>query len=254
MKDEPRKVIRVIKAFKTENATYDLDEIYGVRASLAKQFVKDGLVEIVKVDLEEDEEEEVETPTGPSWEDPELGAFHFGDFGYVKRVELPAFKAFNFRARRAKSPQTYPLQFDADTADQLPTPAAVALAKLILANHAALASKVADALWADFTGSGPDSGMYWHNDLDQVAQGMESGKPPRSARDLFKLMKLSEIRIKKVSRSRAPVLAELNFRAAFEEEHGVGVLTDGLEVLGFGYSGEAEPFKRTSPGKSGDGK
>jgi hypothetical protein len=35
----------------------------------------------------------------------------------------------------------------------------------------------------------------------------------------------------------------LSFRAAFEQEHGVGVLTDGQTVLGFGYSGEATPFE-----------
>src|SRR5437016_13107130 len=144
MKDEPRQVIRVLKAFKTENATYELDEVYAVRASLAKQFVSQGLVEIVNVDEDEDEDEEedgdaeVETLMGAAWNDPELGAFHFGDFGWTKRVELPAFDAFKFRQRRGgKSPQTYALVIHADTEDELPTPAAVGLVKRLLANQAA---------------------------------------------------------------------------------------------------------------------
>src|SRR5438477_469409 len=129
MKGEPRQVIRVLKAFKTENATYELDEVYAVRASLAKQFVSQDLVDIVN-------------------------------------------------------------------------------------------------------GAGPDSGTYWHGELDLVTHGMESGEPPRNARDLFKLMGLSEIRIRKPAPRAQPPLAELNFHAAFEEEHGVGVLTDALEIRG----------------------
>ena len=37
-------------------------------------------------------------------------------------------------------------------------------------------------------------------------------------------------------------VAELTFAALFEEEHGVGVLTDGKEILGTGYMGEAAAF------------
>jgi hypothetical protein len=33
----------------------------------------------------------------------------------------------------------------------------------------------------------------------------------------------------------------LNFEAAFEEEHGVGVLTDGQTILAIGYSHDATP-------------
>ena len=243
MKGEPRQVIRVLKAFKTENATYELDEVYAVRASLAKQFVSQGLVEIVNVDEDEDEDAEVKTLVGPAWNDPELGAFHFGDFGWSKRVELPAFNAYKFRQRRGgKSPETYALVIHAETEDELPTPAAVALVKRLLANQAALAAKVADALWADFNGAGPDSGTYWHGELDLVTHGMESGEPPRNARDLFKLMGLSEIRIRKPAPRAQPPLAELNFHAAFEEEHGVGVLTDALEIRGLGFSSDVTPF------------
>ena len=114
------------------------------------------------------------------------------------------------------------------------------MAKKFIANQAALAGKVAEALWADFTGAGPKSGMYWHGDLDQVAQGMESGEPPTSAKDLYKLMNLSNVLIKKV---RKKYMAEMNFGAEFEEEHGVGILTDGDAITGIGYSVDVTPFK-----------
>ena len=39
-------------------------------------------------------------------------------------------------------------------------------------------------------------------------------------------------------------IAELTFAAAFDPEHGVGVLTDGKKILGTGYSGDAEQFKK----------
>jgi hypothetical protein len=191
----------------------------------------------------EEDEEEVETPSGPAWEEPELGEFHFDDFGWTRRVEMPGFEAFKFGARgERKSAKAYPLLIDAESAEELPAPAAVALAKRVLANQEVLAATVAEALWADFAGSGPESGMWWHGDLDQVGEGMEDGQPLRGAGDLFKLMRLSEVRITKSSSGSGSLRAELNFEAVFEEEHGVGILTDGAEVVGIGYSGDASEF------------
>ena len=189
MKHEPRKVIRVIKAFKTENADYPLDEICGVRASLAKQFVRDGLAEIINLDeLEEEEDEaaeaDVKPPSGPAWDHSDLGTFHFDDTGWSRRVELREFEKFKYGARhRPKSPPTYPLLIRADSPKQTPTPAQAGLAKSIVTHQAVLVPKLVDALWADFTGDGPESGMYWHGDLDQVAEGMmdfneQDLKPP----------------------------------------------------------------------------
>ncbi len=253
MKEQNTEIIRVLKAFKTKNATYKLDEVCLVRPSLAKEFASRGLVEIVHVD--EDEEKEEEVLVGPTWDDPELGQFHFDDFGWTICVAAPAFKAFKFRTRHRTAPATYKLVIRADTADQLPTSNAVALAKKVVTNQTALVAHVADALWADFTGTGPDSQMWWHGKLKEVGQGLETGKAPRSARDVLKLLKPAEIRIRqasrtgkirvgKASRPGEQVVAVLHFAAAFEEEHGVGVITDGFNVLGIGYSEDVQPFKR----------
>jgi len=41
-----------------------------------------------------------------------------------------------------------------------------------------------------------------------------------------------------------PWVASLNFHAGFDVEHGLGVLTNGVEILGIGYSADATRFKR----------
>lgn len=38
-------------------------------------------------------------------------------------------------------------------------------------------------------------------------------------------------------------IVELSFSAPFEDEHGVGVMTDGQSVLGIGYSCDVTPFE-----------
>jgi hypothetical protein len=94
--------------------------------------------------------------------------------------------------------------------------------------------------------------MYWHGDLDAVAEGLEfedTLKPPRKAADLPRLMQLTNIAIQKRKHGQDKPLAELSFAAAFEEEHGVGVLTDGKTILGIGYSADVRPFKKSKKGR-----
>ena len=56
-------------------------------------------------------------------------------------------------------------------------------------------------------------------------------------------MRLSRVWVrKKVERWNGP-LVELSFHAAFEPEHGVGILTDGEAILGTGYDYDVTPFK-----------
>jgi hypothetical protein len=126
-----------------------------------------------------------------------------------------------------------------------PTAAAVALAARVLDPHADLVLKLTEALWRDMKGRREyDSGMWWHGDLDQVIAGLEKLPAPDGPDGLLPLLRPIEIAVKeRIERYPKPV-AEINFWAAFEEEHGVGVLTDGRVVLGTGYSTDAEPFKK----------
>ena len=75
-------------------------------------------------------------------------------------------------------------------------------------------------------------------------------KPPKKAADVPRLMQLTNISIAKPRRGQDKPLAELSFAAAFEEEHGVGILTDGKAIIGIGYSSDVTPFKKKKAAKA----
>ena len=141
-----------------------------------------------------------------TWTHPELGRFTYDESvdAWVRLVDVPAFKAFTYdtgypEARRPTA--KHELYFHAADPDDKPSKAAVALASRVLANEAALVPKVVAALWDDFTGRGPDSGMWWHGDLAPapgvasafVDMMLDKDVPPTKAGDLFRLMHLSRI-------------------------------------------------------------
>jgi hypothetical protein len=180
-----------------------------------------------------------------TWEHPNLGTFTYQGTAWERTVSVPAFKAFSYDTGYPNAPRSegwHTLAFAADGKKDLPTPAAVALAERVLANQAALVDKVKAAMWDDFTGRGPGSGMWWNGDLDQVAGMMSRQDPPASADDVLRLMQLAAIWVCKNEHGDGELVVELAFHAAFEDEHGVGVLTDGENILGIGYMTDAAPF------------
>ena len=179
-----------------------------------------------------------------TWEHPELGRFEHDGVAWTRTVKTPGFKPFRYEGTSTKCE----LGFETRDENEPPSREAVAVAERVLANQAALVAKVAQALWDDFTGKGPDSGMYWHGDLDSLADGMEfeeTLKPPKKPADVPRLLQLTNISVAKPRRGQDKPLAELSFAAAFEEEHGVGILTDGRTILGIGYSSDVSPFKKS---------
>ena len=192
------------------------------------------------VPMSDDDGEEEKDAT---WDHPELGRFEYDGTAWTRTVKTPAFKPFRYEGSSSKCE----LQFETDDESERPSPEAVAMAERVLANQEGLAAKVTAALWDDFTGRGPDSGMYWHGDLASLADGMEfedTLKPPKKAADLPRLLQLTNITVRKPSRRGGETLAELSFAAAFEEEHGVGILTDGKAIVGIGYIADVTPFKK----------
>src|SRR5262245_42689615 len=114
---------------------------------------------------------------GSTWTHPEWGRFKFDGDAWSKTINVPAFKSFSYDAgdrnlRRSRGQPT--LAVGADDADDVPSPAAIKLAGKVLANQAELVATVVKALWKDFNGRGPNSGMWWHGVLTQVAEGMET--------------------------------------------------------------------------------
>jgi hypothetical protein len=180
------------------------------------------------------------------WDHPTLGRFAFDGMAWVGTVSAPAFDVFSyddgFGDERAPTGR-YELAFGADDGTDVPSAGAVELAERVLADPAGLAARVAAALWEDFNGRRPKSGMWWHGGLDEVADSLEDVEvpTPKNAKGVMKVMRLSRISVRKGREGRPPVV-ELCFSAAFEEEHGVGVLTDGGAVLGTGYQHDVRPF------------
>jgi hypothetical protein len=182
-----------------------------------------------------------------TWTHPKRGQFKYDGTGWLGEVDAPGFDAFQYDSGYSNAgPPTgkYELLFEADSEKDVPSAAAVALAEKVLADPAKLVTKVTAALWGDFTGRGPGSGMWWHGDLDQVAEAMDDADlpPPQGPDDLLNLMRLFQITIRKGADGYDKPVAELCFWAPFEEEHNVGVLTDGEKVLGAGYHIDVRPF------------
>jgi uncharacterized protein DUF6985 len=183
---------------------------------------------------------------GSTWDHPDLGRFKYERMAWRKTVNVPAFKLFAYdtgysNARRSTG--KHELTFDADDEHDIPSQAAVRLASKVLMNQADLVTKVTKALWDDFNGRGPNSGLWWHGALNEVAEAMDAEEPLGGPDDLLAVMQLSQILVwKRVDDYEKPVV-ELSFLAAFEPEHGVGVLTDGETILGTGYMVDVVPFK-----------
>ena len=80
--------------------------------------------------------------------------------------------------------------------------------------------------------------MWWYGNLKAVAKSWKALKlpSPAEARDLLRALQLMRILVRGGFPT-FPVnpIVELSFHAAFEEEHGVGLLTDGESILGAGY-------------------
>jgi hypothetical protein len=195
-----------------------------------------------------------DAPMPSTWCHPELGKFKHDGIAWISTVSMPAFKAFAYdtgysNARRSTG--KHELAFEADDEDETPSAAAVALADKVLANQKEMVCKVTEALWKDFTGQGPESGMWWHGDLDQVAEAMDADEPPAGPEDLLKVLQLSQVTVRKEVHGYKKPVVELSFHAPFEEEHGVSLLTDGKEILGIGYSSDVTPFKPAKRRASG---
>ena len=169
-------------------------------------------------------------------------------------MNFPAFKAFSYdtgydNARRSTG--KHGMLFWASNENDVPLPATAAVASKVVANQAELVAKIAGALWDDFNGCGPDYGIWWHDSLDDVAKAVGPKRPLRGPKDVLRLLQVDAVFIRSASPGMAGYdkpAAEIAFHAAFEDEHGVGVLTDGEAILGIGFTLDVvlfEPKKRS---------
>jgi hypothetical protein len=191
----------------------------------------------------------------PTWTHQQLGTFTHNHVGWARDIALPAFKPFRYDwGGRLRTRSRFTLEFDADDENEgnIPTPSkrAIAIAQRTIRNQEMLADRVLNAVWKDLHGRGRETGMWWHGDLRTVDQRIvevfenRKGKPDSlsSPEDLYLLMGVTLIQIRESTYLYERPSATICFSAAFDDEHGVGVLTDGTRVLGIGYESDVTPY------------
>lgn len=182
------------------------------------------------------------------WRHPELGKFTRIEYGWNASVSAPAFRTFQYLSNGRDKKAKLELTFETDDSDKPPSKSAASIATRVLKNQTLLVSRIKTALWKDLHGQGENSGMWWHGDLKSIREAIASSSgdkkplPFSEPDDLDALIGCPSILVQESIYLYEKPVATIKFEAAFDEEHGLGVLTDGNRVLGIGYQMDAGPF------------
>jgi hypothetical protein len=195
-----------------------------------------------------------------TWNHPRLGEFEQDDLWWRREITLPSLDSFTYYhyVIPGRGPERLPFELvlQCDAEGEQPTEEMASLAAAVLDNEPRLMPTVLEAIWSDLNGRGLDSGMWWHGDLPYAYLGGNFASAvqenltdfalpiPASASDLLKILEPKDLLIRRDFSPPDQWLASLNFHAGFEVEHGLGVLTNGVEILGIGYSVDATRFKQ----------
>ncbi|WP_442511485.1 hypothetical protein SH528x_003166 [Novipirellula sp. SH528] len=104
-----------------------------------------------------------------TWKHPDLGTFkRRTEYGYTEWVgvaDIPDFAVFRFRGTRPfRGTKRVPIAFASNANDFTPSAKMARLATKVVANGQKLAVRIKRAFFQDLLGTGPDSGMWWHDD------------------------------------------------------------------------------------------
>lgn len=182
-----------------------------------------------------------------SWEHPVLGFISPTDYFWKSTVQLPAFRAFEYSCGSEQQRESWTwLLFEGE---DRPSEAAVEFAVRIVEIQETLADRVRLAMWDELAGTGPNSGMWWHGQLEQINADevafTRPGDEPATIReptDLNRHLGVPQVVIRDTVYGVDGLVAEVAFASTFDVEHGVGVLDDGTAVIGIGYQTDALPF------------
>lgn len=195
-----------------------------------------------------------------TWTHSRLGTFEHDDTCWLSKIEIAFLEAFTYIdaavrfGRKTRNPFELIMQCDSEVDE--PNEQMIALAVEFLNNESLIIASIVKAIWSELMGEGPYSGMWWHGDLAFAFRGgdyasavqenlRDSQLPiPTCPEDLKRILEPKNLTIRRDFAAPKPWIAELNFYSGFDVEHGVGVLTDGHEVLGIGYSSDANRFKK----------
>lgn len=180
---------------------------------------------------------------------PDLGRLNPDGDGWRARCRLPAFGSFRYGGRHLRRKRVLIPMNIGDDSETLPSSEDLVVAARIVRNQESLANKMRRAIWRDLLGHGPHTGMWWHGDLASIQENLASWDPKpkwlqlESADDLDRTLFVSAIIVGKEWDCDEDGLARIRLHAAYEEEHGVEVLTDGRSILGIGYDSHVDPFR-----------
>ena len=190
-----------------------------------------------------------------------LGRFiqkdYFGDLRWECNVELPAFAVFKYCGNgRMRRSNKVPVCIYSDAE---PPMCAIRVLQKIRRSQKALVHNILQAFYDDFwlhrSDDDPapdrDSGMWWGNDPVEVALSCREALEKRldtdriyKPEDLIAVLYAPSIDVFPASSDDSSTPRTLvDLGAEFEVEHGVSALTDGKDILGLGYSGEAQPYE-----------
>lgn len=186
-----------------------------------------------------------------SWNDYQLGTFTFEEYQWKRSMEMEAFSIFTYRGfadpDESMNNSTVEIGIDAEDENDIPIEEVVKVARLTIENHNLLLKNGIKALFNDLKG-GLDSGMWWHASIDHVREivARQVNDPGlaklEQAEDLHALLGSPRIRIQEFGYGYDRPCSVISFESVFEIEHGIGILTDGYNVLGVGYEMDVSPF------------
>lgn len=174
------------------------------------------------------------------WSHPNWGEFSFQEhYGWARTIELQAFSKFRDGETKIE------IAIDADSEDEIPTTDLVSVAEKTVANHKSLIESGVDLLWNDFHGNGPDSGMWWRGDVDHIYEILDGrfgddvlGQP----QGLYYILEKASLRIQGSGYGYDKPCSIIGFESPIDIEHGIGILTDGVHVIGLGYRSDPDAY------------
>ncbi|MBB3697628.1 hypothetical protein KMW28_05540 [Flammeovirga yaeyamensis] len=175
------------------------------------------------------------------WKHSNWGKFKYEEETLIGEIPLPEFNIFNLE-NLAPENGKYELTLQVEPKKFSPKISHIQIIENLIKNQKEIVSKIPTALWNDFNGIGPDSGMWWNGDIEEVLEGMEEKELSKES-DINSLLSLSGIWIHEEFTNFETPLIELAFHASFEEEHGVGILTDSNTIIGAGYIMDVSPYE-----------
>ena len=184
----------------------------------------------------------------PEFKHPTLGnlAYREEDEAWCGNARFDFLMRFSYPEGDAPS-DLVDVLIEGSPTETKPSEELVAVADQCLANFQDLVFSAMDHLIRDIDGNGPDSGVWWHDELEQVLDiiNEETSQPLalKSRDDLFRLLTPPDLRVQPYGYGFNKPCGIIGCESAIDIEHGVGWLTNGTRILGLGQRSDPSPFE-----------